>query len=300
MLALAILRVVFGDQWRFGWWRSLPHIAQRLERRTPKPRNLVVTASELLGGTRSYVHDAVMVRASRLVNDLDLGALFPARRALIGAAIAAIAFTLVLMRPAVASRVIEVMPFGASGPSVRRVYVSVTPPAYSGLPKTTTIDPSRIEALAASRIEISVEATAASVELEMLDGKQDMGREGDNYTASLNATTDGFLAIEPRDSAGRAGARQLIGLLVTPDASPRVTLTAPGRDLFFATVPDTLSVAINAADDLALSSLVLKYTTVSGSGERFTFTEREVPLTVVSQNARHGLREGPGTSTSSA
>jgi hypothetical protein len=103
---------------------------------------------------------------------------------------------------------------------------------------------------------------------------------------------DGFLAIEPRDSAGRAGARQLIGLSVTPDASPRVTLTAPGRDLFFATVPDTLAVAINAADDLALASLVLRYTTVSGSGERFTFSEREVPLAVTSSNPRSWTARG--------
>src|SRR5688572_30433941 len=127
VLALAIVRVALGDQWRFGWWRSLPQIAQRLERRTQKPRNLLVTASELLGGTRSYVNDAVMARASDLVSDLDLGALFPARRALAGAGIAAFAFTVVLMRPTVVDRVVQVILFGASGPGVRRVYVTVIP-----------------------------------------------------------------------------------------------------------------------------------------------------------------------------
>jgi uncharacterized protein DUF4175 len=287
LVVVAVLaRVALGDRWRFGWWRSLAAIAVRLERQTPKPRNLLVTASELLDGTRSYVNDAVMSRASRLVNELDPGSLFPAGRVITGVTIAAIAFTLVLMRPTVASRVVQSLPFRAGEPSVRRVHVTVIPPLYSGLPRTTSIDPSRIEALAGSRIDIGVEASAASVELEVLSGNQAMQREGGSFTATLNATSDGFLAIEPRDSSGVAGARQLIGISVTPDAAPHVTLTAPGRDLFFATVPDTLPVALNAVDDLALSSLVLKYTAVSGSGERFTFTEREVPLTVSPTNPR--------------
>ena len=47
--APVFLRTTLGDQWKAGWWRSLTHIAERLERRTPKPHNLLVTASELSG-----------------------------------------------------------------------------------------------------------------------------------------------------------------------------------------------------------------------------------------------------------
>jgi hypothetical protein len=52
-------------------------------------------------------------------------------------------------------------------------------------------------------------------------------------------------------------------------------------------VPDTLGLAVEADDDLALASLSLRYTWVSGSGERFTFTERELPLAVTREDARH-------------
>jgi hypothetical protein len=282
--ALAGVRMVLGDQWRFGWWRSLPRIAERLERRTSKPKNLLVTASELSGGGRSYVHDAVMSRAARLTSELDVNELLPAQKA-IGAAMAGvIVLAATVFQPRVASNVNRLLPNRTSVPSIRRVDVTVIPPAYSGQQRTSSSNPSRIDALVGSRIEIGVEATAASVVLETLSGTQNMSRAGDTYSVTLNAATDGFLAIEPRDSAGRAGVRQLIGLSVTPDAAPSVKLTAPGRDLFFTTVPDTLSVAIHATDDLALSSLVMKYTAVSGSGERFTFTEREVPLTVSKAN----------------
>jgi hypothetical protein len=292
VLSVALVRVVLGDRWRFGWWRSLPRIAERLERRTPVPRNLVVTASELLRGARSYVHDAVMARAAGLVNDLDLSRLFPARNALIAVVSGVLVLAASLVQPDAARRAVVALPFRMDAPAVRRVDVTVIPPAYSGLPRSTSTNPSRIEALAASRIEIRVEATGAAVDLETLAGSQAMQAANGAYTVNLTATSDGFIALEPCDSAGRAGPRQLIGLSVTPDHAPRVTLASPGRDLFFATVPDTLPVAINADDDLALASVSLKYTAVSGSGERFTFTEREVPVTVSASSPRTWTARG--------
>jgi hypothetical protein len=163
---------------------------------------------------------------------------------------------------------------------VRRIEVTVVPPPYSELPRTTTIDPSRIEALAGSRIEVRVQASAAAVMLETLEGTQSMRRDGGSFNAILTAHTDAFLSIEPRDSGGKAGLPQLVGLAITPDYAPRVTLTSPGRDLFFSAVPDTLPVQISADDDHALESVRLRYTAVSGSGERFTFVEHDVPITV--------------------
>src|SRR5688572_28478963 len=96
---IVAIRLLFGDQWRFGWWRSLPQIAQHLERRTSKARNLLVTASELSGGARGYVHDAVMSRASRLTSELTLAELFPATRVIGATVVAALALTAVLLRP---------------------------------------------------------------------------------------------------------------------------------------------------------------------------------------------------------
>ena len=88
--ALVAIRVTLGDQWRVGWWRSLTHVAERLERRTHKPRNLLVTASELSGGTRGYVHDAVMDRAAQVTSALNVGELFPATTAIGATAITAV------------------------------------------------------------------------------------------------------------------------------------------------------------------------------------------------------------------
>jgi hypothetical protein len=65
-----------------------------------------------------------------------------------------------------------------------------------------------------------------------------------------------------------------------------VRITAPGHDLKLADGRRTIDVAIEADDDVGLASLKLHYTRVSGSGERFTFTDGEVPLTIVRADRR--------------
>lgn len=283
VFAAVLGRAFFGDRWRFGWWRSLPGIARELERRTTAGRNLIVTAAELSHGARGYVHDAVMTRAAQKAREIEAPRLFPARAAVSAVILGTIVLAAALLRPTSDRSVVQQL-IRASAPVVRRVELTVVPPAYSALPRTTTIDPTRIEALAGSRIEIRLQASATSVSLETLDGTQLMRGDAGAFTAILTAHTDGFLAFEPRDSAGTTGTRQLVGLAVTPDSPPRVTLKSPGRDLFFSAVPDTLPVAISADDDLALESLHLRYTAVSGSGERFTFVERDVPIAVNNAN----------------
>ena len=284
VLAALLVRAIFGDRWRFGWWRSLPEIARELERRTTSGRNLIVTGAELLHGTRGYVHDAVMSRAAQKAREVDVPRLFPARTAVSAVILSAIVLVASVLRPISGDRSVARQRSGVSAPVVQRVEVTVVPPAYSALPRTTTIDPTRIEALAGSRIEVRLLASATSVSLETLEGTQSMRDEAGAFNAILTAHSDGFLAFEPSDSAGTTGTRRLVGLTVTPDSPPRVTMKSPGRDLFFSVVPDTLPVAISADDDLALESLHLRYTAVSGSGERFTFVEREVPIAVNNAN----------------
>lgn len=283
----AIIRMTLGDQWRFGWWRSLPRLAEAVERRTSRGRNLVVTAAELIGSATAsgYVVGLVMHRAARVVRELEPSALLPAGRAVTALLVAVLAMSASVLRPAaIATPISRLTSSGA--PSVQRVEVTVVPPSYTGLPQSTTVNASRIEVLAASRIELRVLARASTVSLETLGGARVMERIGESYSATLSADSDGFLAIEPRDSSGAAGPRHLIGVVVTPDRAPRVTLTSPGRDLFFSTVPAALPVAITADDDLALGSVRLRYTAVSGSGERFTFVERDVPVTIAASSPR--------------
>lgn len=292
VIVAAFVRVIFGDQWRFGWWRSLAGIAGRLERRTSLGRNLIVTAAELGHDGGHYVRGVVMARAAGIVGVLDPAPLFPARNAGTALMIAALVLAASLLRPASLGSTVARALVRTEGPSVRSVEVTIIPPAYAGMPATTAVNPSRIEALAASRIEVSVEATASSVHLETLAGTRAMERRDGSFRSTLTAESDGFLAIEPRDSTGAAGARYLVGLGVMPDRPPRVTLGSPGRDLFFSAVPDIIPVVINADDDLALGSVRLRYTAVSGSGERFTFTERDVPVGVTAANPRSWIARG--------
>ena len=49
---------------------------------------------------------------------------------------------------------------------------------------------------------------------------------------------------------------------------------------------------IEAGDDLGLTTLALRYTKVSGSGERFTFVEGEVPVTIARTNGREWRASG--------
>lgn len=280
-------RVLLGDAWRAGWWRETAGLALRVERRAPQARNLILTAAELSarGAVDAHIPGLVMRRAAATAASLAPAALFPSRRAVTGLVAAAVLCGASLARPA--SVRVAVAPSAADAvPGVRGLTVRVIPPAYAGLDSQRLEDPSRLEVLAGSRLELRVQADADGVELETLAGTQDLQRRDGAWIAGLVAERDGFLALQPKRAAGARGARVLVGLTVTPDRPPRLTLRAPGRDLFFAAVPDTLPVVVEAEDDLGLSSLRLRYTAVAGSGERFTFTERDVPIAVAGITAR--------------
>jgi hypothetical protein len=85
---------------------------------------------------------------------------------------------------------------------------------------------------------------------------------------------------------------RLVQLRVEPDRRPFVRIVAPGKDLIFSEAAAAVPVSIEARDDIALSSLVLRYTKVAGSGETFTFEEGEVPVTIA--------RSSPGSWTAHA
>ena len=289
---VTLVRAALGDEWRWGWWRSLAGIASRVERRTILGRNLLYTAAELPRDERPYVREVVMQRAAEIARQLDPARLFSLRRAMVLFAVGIMALVASHLFPSRMARVVQRVPTTSSMPAMRRLTVTVTPPSYARVPPYTLTNPSRIEALVNSRIDVTVDASASLVRLETLSGVQELARSRDAFRGSVIAEADGFLSIEPRDSRGNAGARSLVGLAVTPDRPPRVTLTSPGHDLFFSAVPSTLPVSITAEDDLALASLELRYTAVSGSGERFTFVERVVPLSVTRTSDRSWLARG--------
>src|SRR5205823_456888 len=114
----------------------------------------------------------------------------------------------------------------------------------------TLRDPARVDALAGSRLHLTVRADADTVVMETLSGRTDLKTTDRHvFTGDVAADVDGFIAIQPAYTNGRSGARRLIGLSVTPDHSPRVRITAPGKDMFLTDAKRALDVAIDADDD---------------------------------------------------
>lgn len=279
--------------------RGAVHAAAAIEKRTPC-LNLLVTAAELVNRpdrSRTAVGAVVLEDAARLTNRLDLAALFPIGGPVtVLAAVAGLWITATVFvagRPVAPPASVVIAPDRVA---LAGVTVRVVPPAYARQPEQTLRDPSRVEALAGSRVQVAVTATAASVALETIAGRQQLTSSGDGtFSGDVIADADGFLAIEPAATNGEKGVRRLIGLGVTADGAPRVRVTTPGRDLFFADAQRSVDVAIEADDDLALESLKLRFTKVAGSGENFTFTEGETPLAIArtddrTWNARGSLK----------
>ncbi|MDB4877894.1 MAG: putative rane protein [Gemmatimonadetes bacterium] len=293
-LGVGLLFAAVGVLARFmSSHRRRPPVAVLVERRAPQCRNVVVTADELLAQgdyPGEYTRTLVYREAARLVSALDPAALFPTRNAFaaLGACVALWAFAVTRTHPPTA-------PSGVRGfattpitkAAINNVDVAITPPSYAGQRAQSVRDPARIEALVGSRVRLSIHAAAASIVVETLRGKLTLAPSSPNtFSVDLPADADGYVALEPETSAGRAGARRLIGLSVIADNPPRVRITAPGKDVFLRDTHNTIDLAVEASDDIGLASLRLRYTKVSGSGERFTFVEGDVPLTVARTDAR--------------
>ena len=281
-----------------GWWRSLPAqraVAATLERLVPTSRNLFVTAAELsrdelsrneLAGTTPPVAEFVRRRANDLAGTVHVDAMFPIRHRLIALTGSVVLGALAVMLIHGVQREAFITPRAAIASitgrvDITRIAVRVTPPRYTKRNATTARDPARIDALIGSSITLTVDANADSLVVTTRDNARAIARgDARAFTVSLSATLDGFVSLEPRSRDGRVGVRRLIGLSVRSDESPRVRIAQPARDIIFPDANHTLDVHIEADDDLGLAALTLRYTKVSGAGERFTFTEGEIPITI--------------------
>lgn len=287
-----------------GWWRSLPAqraVAATLERFVPASRNLFVTAAELSRDELSRdelarttpppVAAFVLQRANDLAGTVHVDAMFPIRHRLIALTGSVVlgALAVVLIRGV--QREAFITPRAAIASitgrvEITRITVRVTPPRYTKRDATTARNPARVDALIGSSITLTVDANADSLVVTTRDSARAIARgDATAFTISLPATLDGFVSLEPRSHNGRVGVRRLIGLSVHSDESPRVRIAQPARDMIFPDAKHTLDVHIDAADDLGLAALTLRYTKVSGAGERFTFTEGEIPITITRANA---------------
>jgi hypothetical protein len=270
--------------------RQRTSVAASVERHAPECRNIVITADELASGAPVSERIGALVNreAARIVRGLDLAALFPARNAVVAlvAALALWSVTLVMPRASSAVSLRTALSSSTSVATIDGVDVTVTPPAYTGRAAETSHDPTRIEALAGSGVRLAVRSRASSVSMEMLGGRDTLVARDGSFSGGFQADADGYVALQPATRDGTRGVSRLIGLSVISDAPPRVRITAPAKDLFLRDAHHTIDLKIETSDDIALASLRLRYTKVSGSGERFTFTEGEVPLAVTRTDAR--------------
>ncbi len=273
-----------------AWWRtraSRGAVAAAVERRAADFRNLLVTAVELADHpdrARPAMRDVVWDDAVRIAERVDVPRLLPLGRAsliLILSIAGWIAAGVVFARfwhesPAVA------LASGLGDPAIIDLSVRVTPPEYTGLAATSVRNPDHLDLLTGSRLDFDVEGHAATMSLtDAANAKVPLASNGaGRFTGGVNATVDSYLAFEPVSASGAAGVRRLVTISVRPDRPPAVRVTAPGKDLYLSDMSRTLDVAIAADDDLAMRSLKLVYTKVSGSGEDFTFTEGEAPVQI--------------------
>lgn len=256
--------------------------ALELERVAPSCNNLIVAADELLEHptkASAPIAEIVFRQAAAVARPLDAATLFPVRRAgmLLGGAVGVLALMLTVRNTNV-SAAVRTTGADIAPVEISQISISVQSPAYTERSEKKFDNPPRVDAIAGSRLRVEVTTGAQAVELETLDGKQTLVPSGNGkFTGTITASTDGFIALEPQSGSAK-GTRKLVGLSVTEDRMPRVKVAAPGKDLMFPDGNRSLKLAIEADDDLALASLRLKYTKVSGSGERFTFVEGEVPI----------------------
>lgn len=256
--------------------------ALELERVAPSCNNLIVAADELIAHpakANASIAEIVFRQASVVARPLDVATLFPIRRAgmLLGGAVGVLAL-LLTARTTSGSTVAPAIGAGIASVEISQISISVESPAYTERAPKSFNNPARVDAIAGSRIRVEVTSGAQAVELETLDGKQALARGANGkFSGTISASADGFIALEPQNGTVK-GTRKLVGLSVTEDRMPRVKVAAPGKDLMFPDGNRSLKLSLEADDDLALASLRLKYTKVSGSGERFTFVEGEVPI----------------------
>lgn len=270
-----------GGMLGWVWWRSRRHSISRLvELHAPQCRNLLITAAELEQAAPSeYVRSLVYRDAARATSALDAATLFPARNTIGALLLGITVFGLSIARTNAAGAARAISPNAVA--AIDGVEIAVTSPSYANRKSASSHDPARIEALMGSRLHLLVHARAATVTMTTLHGPQPLQETTPGeFSGDVVLDADGYLALEPMNRGGQGATRRLIGLSAIEDHPPRVHVTAPGKDLKLPDGRRTLDLTVLADDDIGLASLRLRFTRVSGSGERFAFTEGEVPLTI--------------------
>jgi len=274
--------------------RAVIPIGQSLEARIPDSRNLLFTALTLASDEPepsprdTGAAALVLARAHALACPLDLRAIFPLASTQLAISVAASVGVMVLTsalhtamieRPERATSIAQAVDRGVSDFGLDDVQILVTSPSYLNRRDSNYTNPSRVTVPLTARVQLTAwPPNADSVVLETRDGRRRFSETAGAFDVTWRATHDEVLAVQAYRNT--AIARTFVGVTVTRDEDPRVRIAAPGRDLVLPRGDTTLQLRITADDDHALGSLALRYTKVSGSGERYSFVEGELPLTI--------------------
>ena len=343
-LAVAILVAGAGlAAWLFmraSAWQE-PVLLPLVESRQPEFHNLLVTSRELVQHplrARPAIRHKIFRDAALVVERTTLDTIVPSRDTTRAAAAATVTALVAVTTwygaslwatrggaaPATPHRVDRRAPSAlvAAATGVRAITAVITPPSYTGRPAVTLKDPTRIEAMAGSRLQLQLDVASGKTQVTFNDRAQTVtpaststgststgstSTESGSAAAAASASAPGESLAAVVSNASGAGrfhtelpltetgvlsiaaapeAPRLIAVTVTPDQSPAVDILSPGKDLLFGDDTARVTIGVRAQDDLGLKSLALRYTKVSGSGEQYEFHEGDLPLAVTRTDAR--------------
>ncbi len=262
-------------------------VVTEIERTHRGARNLFVTADELSRGVLSakpVVRDRVFAHASLESQRLNLKTFAPILPFTRAASVAGAVWILVLTASLWRQPLDRLTGRGGSGSASSaavgaaglRVSVSLTPPGYTRLAPSSTVDPQQIAAVEGTVASLAIDGSAERVTVEHEGATRPLTRDGSGrFVDRIELRKTGYYAVETD-----LGARRVIPIVVSPDGLPAIQLTAPGRDLVYPRADRRVEFDVRASDDFGLRALGLEYTKVSGSGEQFEFQEGQIPFTL--------------------
>lgn len=288
VLGIATLSIVSIAGWRF--W-TVARVARTIEARHSGLDNLVVTAEELIRIDESarspHLRQALFQQAADRLANVAASNVQSLAPALISACTAFALAAAVLFRVPMQSAAVQVsgLPAGSS-PSVTLsptdIRVVVTPPIYAGRPARELLNPTELEVLEGTTVRLEAARTGGGMQI-VASGMTPVAfaRANDLWLHEFVATDSTvFLLRRTLTDGGPPAEGRLLQVRVEPDRRPLVRIVNPAKDLVFGIANGRVPIGIEARDDLALATLALRYTKVSGSGETFSFEEGQLPVKV--------------------
>ena len=296
----ATLTAFAGWRWSRRW--TMTRAAHAMER-DASCDNLLMTAAEALAAGDSAIHpilrEELFRQTATRLQTIDWRTMSSARTHVIRAALVVLAAVISAVLAVQNDR--SLISFGEAAiisPTERdnrspaTLIATVIPPSYTGLAPRIIDNPTQLQVVAGSSLKL---------EFLQLQGEAEVIEAGRPTTPFMQATagarfdtavTESRVLLIRQSSPQQPPRDRLLQIRVEPDRAPVVRIRRPAQDLVFGEPRGTVSLELEASDDLGLSNLALRYTTVSGSGEGLTFAEGELPLQVDASNRQQWFARG--------